>query len=340
MNVDGLLAQWSGEVYRNANLAGYTTFGIGGPADVLLIAHSSEQLKTAVLLAREATLPWRVLGRGSNLLVADAGIRGVVILDRNRGMHTEVKEGVAQVRAASGELLAELARSTSADGWAGLEWAVGIPGTVSGAVVGNAGAYGGCMADVVSWVRVFRESGRARRLKVDELAFGYRQSRFRIKRRPEVILEVGLQLQPEQPRVLQARTSKYQRWRRQRQPRGSSAGSVFRNPPGDAAGRLLEQAGMKGRRCGQAQVSPQHANHFLNLGGARADDVRSLIDEAREAVRQMAGLELELEIELVGAWDAPPTQPGGEPSPSPETVETTAGRLSSNRSRKTLENVG
>jgi UDP-N-acetylmuramate dehydrogenase len=329
MKVDELLAQWPGEAFRDAALAPYTTFRIGGPADVLLVARSSKELGAAVLLARDAGLPWRVLGRGSNVLIADAGFRGVVILDRSRGVRVKMEDEAAVLRVASGELLSELADRASSAGWAGLEWAAGIPGTIGGAVVGNAGAFGSSMAQVVSWVRVFRESGRARRLRPDKLAFDYRHSRFRKKAGQEAILEVGLRLPMGEPSILKAQMVKYRRWRRQRQPRGSSAGSVFRNPHGDAAGRLIEQAGMKGKRWGQAQVSVKHANFFLNLGGARAADMRALIEETRQAVRRTAGLELALEIELVGAWEETPTLPQDDSSITPEMVGHTAG-LSSN----------
>jgi UDP-N-acetylmuramate dehydrogenase len=301
------LVRWSGEAYPNAPLARYTTFRLGGPADLLLVARSMEELQEGVHLAHHAGLPWLVLGRGSNVLVADAGFRGVVIVNRARGVHWQNGGDTALLVVASGESLAGLVRQTAGLGWAGLEWAAGIPGTVGGAVVGNAGAFGGCMADVVSWVSVYGEEGQVRRLEAGELGFACRQSRFRGKGNREVLLEMGLALHQGPAERLQEVVREHLRWRREHQPPGPSAGSVFRNPPDEPAGRLLDQAGMKGRERGGAYVSPLHANFILNRGGARAEDVRALIEEARQAVRRTAGVELELEIELLGEWES-----GGE----------------------------
>jgi len=320
--LDALLARWPGQAFRNAPLSAYTTFRLGGPADLLIVARSLEELQEAVYLAEESRLPWIVLGRGSNVLAADVGFRGVVIVNRAGGVRWELSGRTATLVVASGESLAGLVRQTARQGWAGLEWAAGIPGTVGGAVVGNAGAFGGCMASLVSWVDVCGGDGQVRRLETKELDFAYRHSRFRGRSCRETILEVGLLLHRGIADELQRACAEHLRWRREHQPRGPSAGSVFRNPPGRAAGRLLDQAGMKGRACGAAWVSPLHANFILNRGGARAAEVRALIEEARQAVRRAAGLELQLEIELVGDWadtgsDLPGFPCGSDPSGLP-----------------------
>lgn len=297
-----IAARWNGKLAWRAPLARHTTWRVGGPADLLLVAEDVEQLEGAVSLARTAGVPWRVLGRGSNVLVADEGFRGVVILNRSRGVRWQIASDSAIVVAASGESLSRLARETAARGWGGLEWAAGIPGTVGGAVVGNAGAFGHEIGERVAWVTVLDPAGRRQRLSAAEVGFGYRQSRLRRASGQEVVLEVALRLERADPGVLVERIAEQTRWRHAHQPRGASAGSVFRNPPGEAAGRLLEAAGLKGRVRGAAQISPSHANFVLNLGGASARDIWQLIQEARHAVRERTGVELELEIELLGEW--------------------------------------
>ncbi len=297
-----IAARWSGKLAWGEPLARHTTWRVGGPADLLLVAEDVEQLEGAVCLARAARVPWRVLGRGSNVLASDDGFRGVVILNRSKGVRWQIETDSAIVVAASGESLSRLARETAARGWAGLEWAAGIPGTVGGAVAGNAGAFGHSIGERVVWVTLLNADGRRQRVPAAEMGFGYRQSRLRSPSGQEVVLEVALRLEPADARLLQERIREQARWRHEHQPRGASAGSVFRNPPGEAAGRLVEAVGLKGLVRGAAQISPSHANFILNLGGALARDIWQLILEARRAVRERTGIELELEVERLGEW--------------------------------------
>ncbi len=239
-----------------------------------------------------------VLGRGSNVLVSDGGVRGVVVkighgLDR-------VRWDGAQVVAEAGSGLPSLASRAARRGLGGLEFAAGIPGSVGGAVVMNAGAHGHCMAEVVERVRVLTPRGEET-WENPALGFAYRTSR--LQQEAAVVLEVALRLRPEDPAAVRARMEEWLRVRACTQPVGPpSSGCIFRNPPGDAAGRLIELAGCKGLRVGDVRVSTLHANYILNEGGGRAADVLRLVEAVRDRVRRAFGVDLELEVQLVGEF--------------------------------------
>ncbi len=282
-------------------LSKHTSYRIGGPAEFLATVENVDQLCSWVELARELKEPLLVMGEGTNLLVADRGCRGLVILNRCRDF--VVRHESYHVVAEAGVSLTHLARHTAENGLGGLEWAVGIPGTIGGAIVNNAGAYEGNMAGVVRTVRVLDRSGELHELASGDLGLGYRTSRFRgAASEEEIVLSADLQLAPEETSFLKERLDEYTARRRKAQPRGRSAGSVFKNPPGLKAGQLIDEAGLRGRRVGDAQISLKHANYIVNRGHARAEDVRRLIDEVQDGVRRLYGVDLELEIELVGDW--------------------------------------
>ncbi len=291
-------------VQANRPLASHTTLRVGGPAERLVVVHSAEALQCAVSQAWESGVPCHILGCGSNVLVSDRGIRGLVVLNRARA----TSFGNGHVMAESGALLSTVARQCVARGLAGLEWAVGIPGTVGGAVVGNAGAWGADTASVLVRARVLEPGGAVADWLPEQLEFGYRTST--LKRRDSevgrraVILAAEFSLRPEKRTALQARIAELTAKRTTSQPCGPSCGSTFRNPAGDYAGRLIEAAGLKGQRIGDAQISSQHANFVINRGGATATDVKALIDLTTRVVRERFGRELELEVELAGEWQA------------------------------------
>ncbi len=308
-----LCALLAPDAYRNEPMSGHTTFAIGGPADLYVAVHSVIDLVGAVRVARMAGVPCFLLGGGSNLLVADAGIRGIVI--ENRTMHVIVRcqdEGI-MVFAESGVPLADLARYCTHRGIGGLEWAVDVPGTVGGAVVGNAGAYGGRMSDLVREASVFDRSNEIATLSAEELGFGYRTSKLKVSgdRREDraVLLSVLLLMHWGAKEVLESQAAQYTKRRWERQPPEPSAGSIFKRTADYPAGYLIEQAGLKGLRLGQAQISPHHANVIVNLGGALAQDVRTLMEIARLVVHERFGQVLEPEIEMVGEFEPLPTTP-------------------------------
>lgn len=290
---------------RNELLARYTTSRVGGPADLLVDARTTAELVALVQRADEMGLPCIVLGGGANVLVSDAGVRGLVVLNRSREATFDVKEISGRVEADSGLVLATLARDCIERGLAGFEWAVGVPGTVGGAVVGNAGAHGSDISASLNMVRVLRRGAPPEYWTPRQLAFGYRQSalkRYAPAERP-VVLKALFDLRRDQRANLERRAAEFTARRKATQPPGASMGSMFRNPANDYAGRLIEACGLKGATAGGAMISPQHANFVINTGEATARDIKTLIDLARRAVLDRFGIGLDLEIELLGEWD-------------------------------------
>jgi len=290
---------------RQEPMAFHTTFRIGGPADFFAAVATKDQLRRLVSLAREESVSFFLLGAGSNILVSDCGVRGLVIENRTAGIEQIVPDEAAQegsFRVESGVALAKLAHQSVAQGWQGLEWAAGIPGTVGGAIVYNAGAFGGCLAQALKWAELLLPNDEIKQVAAEELGLGYRASAIRSAAQKAVILSAELELTRGCAGDLRRRVTEQAAHRRERQPNLPSAGSVFKNPPGNAAGRLIEQAGLKGHRVGDAQVSEKHANFIVNRGQARARDVIELISLVRDKVNKRFGIPLELEVELVGEY--------------------------------------
>ena len=305
-SLEALKQALGGRARVDEPLSRYTTARIGGPADLLVEADSADDLRDLVLAARRHAVPVLILGGGADVLVGDSGVRGLTIVNKARRL--EYQAG-GRVRAESGVILPTLARECIARGLAGLEWAVGVPGTVGGAVVGNAGAHGRDTASDVKRVLMLGPDDDVREWGVEELGFEYRNSRIKREYRSArgrsaqvVVLAAEFELTQGDPAELERRAAEFNDYRRRTQPPGASIGSMFKNPPGDAAGRLIDEAGLKGTRIGQAEISNVHANFFVNLGGATANDVMALIDLAHERVKALRGVALELEIELVGEW--------------------------------------
>ena len=297
--LDLLAADRGIELRVDAPLAPLTTLRVGGVADRLASPSSLEDLVTLLQLAVEAGTPVFMLGKGSDIVVADAGVRGLVIRTRA----DEVSIVGTRLRADAGASMTALAKRCARDGLAGFDWAISIPGSFGGAVWANAGAHGGEMAGVLRDVDAFDPAdGRRRTLDAAECAFGYRDSRF--KHSEEIVLGGTIELERGDAAEITALVDGHQAHRRATQPLADqNAGSVFRNPPDDHAGRLIEAAGLKGHRIGTAQVSELHANFIVtDKGGARAADVRALGDHVRETVAERFGIDLRYEIEFVGDW--------------------------------------
>lgn len=309
------------ELVRGEPLARHTTFRIGGPADWYATGTTVERLELLADLAAEHGVPLTVLGGGSNLLVSDRGIRGLVVANQARwhgraeGYRDQWPEGMlpdCDVIAESGVPLAGFARWCIRNGLGGLEWAVSVPGTVAGAVIGNAGAHGSDTAANLAWVLVRGPGGARRVLFRDDLRYSYRSSVLKeqlleaVHGAGPIVLAAGFLLKQEDSGPLAERADGYLARRRATQPVEPSAGSIFRNPTGDYAGRLIESLGLKGRRIGGAQVSPRHANFIVNAGEASAADVTALINLIRGKVFEATGIRLMPEILFVGEWTAPP----------------------------------
>lgn len=289
-----------GDVRRGEPLARHTTFGIGGPADLFVTVRAAEALGQVAAEVAEAGEDELVLGSGSNILVGDGGFRGVVIENRARG--AEASASGTCWRVESGASFAAFARRMCRMGLDGLAWAVGIPGTLGGAVVYNAGAYGGCLADVVRRVRL-RAGGGDEWVDAADLGLVYRGSVFtRGAFTGKTILEVELELLPGDATELLERAAEYDRRRLAAQPRGRNAGSMFKNPPEQPAWKLIDAVGLRGARRGDAAISEKHCNFFVNLGTARAADVGWLVEEAERRIAEQYGIRLEREVAFVGAW--------------------------------------
>jgi UDP-N-acetylmuramate dehydrogenase len=282
----------------DAPMAPLTTLRVGGAADRLAEAHTRDELRAALALARDAQVPWFVLGNGSDVVTADAGMRGLVIRNRGRSLSIEGQ----RLHADAGTPMALLVRRCSAEGLAGLEFGTSIPGTLGGAVWANAGAHGREMRDVVVAVEAWDPAdGTIRDLDAAACRFAYRESRF--KHSGEVVVAATLTLEDGDPEAVARLVAEHQAQRVATQPLADqNAGSVFRNPPGDHAGRLVDAAGLKGLRIGTASVSTLHANFIVTDRGGRAADVRALGDLVRAEVDKRFGIDLAYEIEFIGDW--------------------------------------
>jgi UDP-N-acetylmuramate dehydrogenase len=288
------------DVRQDEPLRRHVSFRIGGPADVLVAPRTMEELRDVALHLFRQRIPFTVLGAGSNVLVSDLGIRGVVL---------KIGKGVDRIRidgetvvAESGAGLPALAKLSAARGLAGLEFSAGIPASVGGAVVMNAGAHGHAMAEVVRAARIITPDGE-QVLPAEALGFAYRTSALQAVNC--VVLEATLQLTRSDPAQVRGRTEEWLRQRGETQPLGPpSSGCVFRNPPGDHAGRLVDLAGGKGLAVGGARVSDLHANYILNIGRATAADVAALMDKVSALVMEKFRLRLEPEIKFLGEFPA------------------------------------
>ncbi len=291
-------------VTREEPMSAHTTYQIGGPADLFVIAEDTQELIEAVCLARSLGIVPLILGGGANLLVSDAGIRGVVIHYRAARRQFIEEYGEVLVWTEAGAPLKEVSRECIARGLEGLEWAVDVPGTVGGAVVGNAGAYGGYVCDNLILVKVLQPDGQIQQLDNLACGFCYRDSRFKRQPRAEraIVLSATFALRPGDADEIAARAGGYSEYRAQRHPSEPSCGSVFKRTEKYPAGFLIDQCGLKGTRRGNAIISSQHANYIINLGEAAASDVKALIDLAQGEVKRQFGEDLELEVELVGEW--------------------------------------
>ena len=311
------------EILEHEPLARYVGWRIGGPARFFTSVKTTAEMIEAIRWGRDREVPIFLLGGGTNILVADGGFPGLVIRNRAMGYRVEEAGDEATLHIASGAPMAGTARRMAGQALGGLVWAEGLPGTVGGAVYGNAGCYGGDTAGNLIQATILRPDGEVEEWNAEQFRFRYRgsaikpeqpQHQSKIQNRvpagrskitppglpSPVVLEASLRLHRDDPQKLAAEMAEIAAARRSKTPSGSSCGSSFKNPPGTTAGRLLDMAGLKGTRVGGAVVSERHANYIVNEGGATAADVLRLIDIMRERVVQAFGVELELEVQIVG----------------------------------------
>lgn len=282
-------------IKENEPMSLHTSWQVGGPADYYLLPADEAELREIVRFTKRTGLPLFVFGNGTNLLVRDGGIRGLVV--QIGAPFSYVHREGSSLRAGAGTSLTFLARAAAKEGLQGLGFAGGIPGSLGGALVMNAGAFGSYIGSLVAEVSMVRLDGEAVRLGREEIVFGYRQSNLIGK---GIIVEALLELKEGEPDELKGEVEKYLSERRRRHPSLPSAGSVFRNPPGRPAGRLIEEAGGKGLSIGPARVSGQHANFIVNAGGASARDIEELIEAVRQLVKEKFAVELQTEVKIIG----------------------------------------
>jgi UDP-N-acetylmuramate dehydrogenase len=292
-----------------AAISSLTSFRVGGPAELYLAPRTTEDLQAGLNWAKEKGLPITLVGAGSNLLVSDRGLPGLVVCTRHL-KHAQFDEATGQLTAAAGDQIARLAWQAAERGWTGLEWAVGIPGTVGGAVVMNAGAHHACTADMLVNTHVLAIDGSVELLTPQTLDFGYRTSALQglahtaTPEQIRLVTQATFQLHPgSDPKQVMAETTDHMNQRRNSQPYHlPSCGSVFRNPKAYKAGWLIEQSGLKGHQIGGAQIAQRHANFILNCGGAKASDIFQLIRLVQEEVEKNWSLLLEPEVKMLGEF--------------------------------------
>jgi len=300
------------EILRDEPVARYTSFRIGGPADFLARPADAASLGAALAWARDARLPVTIIGGGSNLICSDLGVRGLAITFRAVRNPVEILDDgkIVRVRVPAERMLSGIARWCCEQGWSGLDWAVGLPGTVGGAVANNAGAHGTEMIDTIESVTIMGPDGVEQTHERSWLRARYRHTVLRSPdptERPAgtVVVAVTLRLQRGDRDALLALADEHAAWRKEHQPRQPCAGSIFKNPPGTYAGLLIEEAGLKGYQVGGVQISPLHANFIVNVsvGKASAADVQAVIRHAQQTVFVRTGIRLETEVEFIGEWN-------------------------------------
>lgn len=286
-----------GQVLINEPLAKYTTWRIGGPADVLVIPGNQDELSELMRILHEHQILWTQLGRGSNLLVADKGIRGVVVKLGEGFDYAEFVED--RIIAGGAHSVVKLSVMASKRGLSGLEFAGGIPGSVGGAVYMNAGAHGSDTSQILQSARIVRPDGEIATYSVEDMQYAYRHSI--LQEQPGIVIEASFQMKVGDRTTITTEMNEHKDRRRRTQPlQQPSAGSVFRNPPGDHSARLIESAGLKGYQIGGAQISTQHANFIVNTGQSTATDVLALISHVQQEVFKQFGIQLQPEVYLIG----------------------------------------
>lgn len=287
---------------ENVMMANYTTARVGGIAAALLVVHSAEELVHAQNQLWQLDVPYRVLGGGSNILVSDRGLQEVVVINRANLIKVEAEAPLPSVWAESGASMVSIGKRLALRGLSGFEWATYIPGTLGGAIYGNAGAHGGDMHSQIILADILHPQLGRVQWSSDDFVYAYRSSILKRTDSKAIILSASLRLSHSTREEVEKCLEGIYNRRLKMQPPGSSLGSIFKNPGDDKAGRLIEAAGLKGTRIGDVEISQKHANFFVNHGQAAAKDIYALIRLAQRTVEEKFGVQLEMEIELLGDW--------------------------------------
>ena len=287
---------------ENVRMADFSTARLGGPVKYLIIIKNKEELENTIINLWKLDLPYYLIGGGSNILFAETGLPEMIVINQARKIEVVSDEDKTVITAESGALLSKVSQTAANYNLSGLEWAVNLPGSVGGAVYGNAGAFGGETGKNLVLAEILQGIEGKEVWQNEDFEYAYRSSVLKRNAQKTVILSATLQVIPGDPQEIQALMEKNRSKRRRKQPPGACTGSMFKNPPGDFAGRLIEACGLKGTKIGDAQISDLHANFFINLGSAAPEDFLQLIQLARQSVLDEFGINLELEVELIGDW--------------------------------------
>lgn len=300
--MDELKQAFGSSLHENVSMANYTTARVGGPVPALISIHTLGDLSRCAETLWRLSIPFVILGSGSNILVSDKGLDAIVVHNRAHNLKIDTKSDPPLIIAESGAILGTVARQSALRGLSGMEWAAPVPGTVGGAVYGNAGAHGSDMKESLKMATILHKTEGTQDWPVEKLAYEYRSSVLKREKLPAVILSATFNAVRTSREEAWKKINAFQAHRKDTQPPGASMGSMFKNPPGDYAGRLIEAAGLKGRRMGRAMISPIHANFIINLDGATAQDIYRLMKMAQETVAEKFGITLKPEIELLGEF--------------------------------------
>ncbi len=294
---------FNGRLQENVRMANFTTMNIGGKADALLIVYTAVEMENFINKLWKMDIPFVILGSGSNVLISDKGIRDVVLINHAHNLRINTNIQPASVWAESGANLAQVARQTALRGLSGLEWASAIPGTVGGAVYGNAGAFKKDISCNLLHAEILHRLNGKQIWEKEQFGYSYRTCILKKEPQEAIILSVTFVLEKGDPDMIISHMEDNRQKRMKTQPPGPSLGSIFRNPEGDKAGRLIEAAGLKGKKNGNAEISSMHANFIINTGNAQAQDVLDLILLTKQAVESNFGIHLIPEIQIIGEWD-------------------------------------
>jgi len=289
---------------ENVRMSNYTTINIGGEADALLIVNSAQELENWIKKIWDLKIPYLILGSGSNVLISDQGFRGVVVINHAHNFRVNAHVEPNTLWSESGAIMATIARQVALRGLSGLEWASAIPGTIGGAVYGNAGAFGRDISCNLLLAEILQQEKGKQIWQKERLEFSYRSSSLKNGNQQVIILSASFKLEHGDPAQIKARMEEYRQKRVSTQPIRPSMGSVFRNPSGDKAARLIDSAGFKNLKKGGAEISSMHANFIINTGGAKAEDVLHLMSIVQHTVEKEFNVHLEPEIQFLGNWDA------------------------------------
>ncbi|MEL7645462.1 MAG: UDP-N-acetylmuramate dehydrogenase [Anaerolineaceae bacterium] len=298
-----LQALLGARLQENVRMANYTTSRVGGPALGLVAVNTIDEMREAANALWSLDVPFKLIGSGSNILVSDRGYKGIILVNHCHNIRINTQQEPPSIYAESGANLSSIARQSALRGLSGLEWAGSVPGSVGGAVYGNAGAFGSDISKSLVSIQALLRGEGEKTLSAEDLKFTYRSSILKRARKELLILSATLKAERSTREAAWKTLMEMSDKRQASQPTGASTGSTFKNPPGDYAGRLIEAAGLKGMTVGHAQISGLHSNFIVNDGSSSAQEYLKLIRTAQKTVKEKFGVELELEIELIGEFD-------------------------------------